>query len=82
MAFDNCTKQEEWIAALEQVACQTEELMANGETKVTCECGKTVDLFYAYRCLYCEIVYCRKCAEIHFGQTVEDYKKLWSATVA
>lgn len=42
--------------------------------KVRCPCLKNVLLKYAYRCLYCEIFYCKECAEQHFGKTVAEYR--------
>jgi len=35
---------------------------------VTCVCGKTINMHYAYRCLYCGIYFCETCAKAHFGQ--------------
>lgn len=66
---------EDWVKTLEHVADQTFELLNNDKSSVTCICGETIALFYAYRCLYCESLFCRNCAEEHFGQTVEDYRK-------
>lgn len=38
------------------------------------ECGKEIDLLFAYKCLYCGFYFCRKCAEKHFGKTIEEFK--------
>ena len=35
--------------------------------KVRCGCLKLICLKDAYRCLYCGIWFCKKCAEQHFG---------------
>lgn len=43
---------------------------------LTCTCGVRLTLASAYRCLYCGIYRCAKCAEEHFGQTFEQ----WAAT--
>jgi len=40
--------------------------------KIRCVCMKLINMKYAYRCLYCEIFYCRECAEQHFGKTVDE----------
>jgi hypothetical protein len=42
---------------------------------VRCPCLKLVRLRHAYRCLYCDIFFCKECAEQHFGKTVEEYKQ-------
>lgn len=42
--------------------------------EVTCRCGLTMPLRFAYRCLYCGEFYCMKCAEIHFGKSRQQYK--------
>jgi hypothetical protein len=41
--------------------------------EVTCGCGVTMPLRFAYRCLYCGEFYCQTCAEAHFGKTREQY---------
>lgn len=41
--------------------------------QVTCECGLTMPLRFAYRCLYCGAFFCQRCAETHFGKTREQY---------
>lgn len=58
------------------VAKQFKEAMYHeGEAvqKVTCGCGLTMPLRFAYRCLYCGEYYCMACAERHFGKTREEY---------
>ena len=40
---------------------------------VTCGCGQARALTMAFRCLYCGEWFCRNCAEIHFGQTVQEW---------
>lgn len=42
--------------------------------KVTCRCGITIPLRFAFRCLYCGEYFCTSCAEEHFGMTREEYK--------
>lgn len=28
-----------------------------------------------YKCLYCKVWYCEPCAELHFGKTVEEWRR-------
>ena len=58
------------------VAKQFREAMyQEGKTvqEVTCGCGLTMPLRFAYKCLYCGEFYCQSCAEQHFGKTREQY---------
>lgn len=41
--------------------------MTADKTTVKCGCHKKVKLIHAYRCLYCQVWYCKTCAEEHFG---------------
>lgn len=53
---------------------QCKEVYDQGDfCRVTCECGVSIDLPDAYRCLYCGIWFCFECAEKHFGKTVEQH---------
>ncbi len=36
------------------------------ETMVTCPCGFKTPMRQAFRCFYCGLYFCRKCAERHF----------------
>lgn len=36
---------------------------------IICPCGHSRALSRAYRCLYCGLYFCEKCAERHFGKT-------------
>lgn len=47
---------------------------ALAETGVPCECGNSYPLRSMYRCLYCGIWFCERCAEIHFGKTKAQYR--------
>ena len=38
------------------------------QPKITCLCGKTVPVMYAYRCYFCGAFWCPKCAGKHFDQ--------------
>lgn len=54
------------------VAKQFREAMYQpGKTvqEVTCGCGLTMPLRFAFKCLYCGEFYCQVCAEHHFGKT-------------
>ena len=33
---------------------------------ITCPCSRRIALVYAYKCFYCGIWWCKKCAEDHF----------------
>lgn len=39
--------------------------------QIYCGCGQMRAIELAYRCLYCGEWYCARCAEIHFGKTVQ-----------
>lgn len=41
---------------------------------IACSCGQLRALEMAYRCLYCGEWFCFPCAEIHFGETVLEWK--------
>ena len=53
---------------------QTKSLM-NGDDCVVCECGKSVQVKYVWRCLYCNIIRCKECSEKHFGKTVAEWNR-------
>lgn len=61
----------------QQVMAQLSEIQKQGanEIKVTCICEKRLPLFMAFRCLYCGIFMCQKCAESHFGKTRMEYNR-------
>lgn len=40
---------------------------------ITCNCGQLRHLTHAFRCLYCGEWYCSRCAEEHFGQTIQQW---------
>lgn len=43
------------------------------ESTVTCGCGNRQPLRYMFRCYYCGVFFCHKCAGEHFGKTREEY---------
>jgi len=53
------------------------QLMSAAKGKdVTCFCEKvTVPAFKLYRCYYCGIFFCDRCAPDHFGQTREEHNE-------
>jgi len=40
----------------------------NTQPKVTCLCGFTAPVQYMYRCFYCGLFLCNKCAAVHFSE--------------
>lgn len=44
---------------------------------ITCPCGANKILIYMYKCLYCGIFFCKKCAKEHFKiKNKEEQEKL------
>lgn len=41
---------------------------------ITCPCERRLALVSSYKCLYCGVWFCRRCAEEHFGKTVAEYR--------
>ena len=60
-------KELEWFAKQFREAVDTDS--------ITCECGRSIPLRFAYRCLYCGCYFCQRCAEEHFGKTRAQYLK-------
>ena len=56
------------------INAQEDDCVPAKHLKVRCACLKLVPMKYAYRCLYCEVFYCKECAETHFGKTVAEYR--------
>jgi hypothetical protein len=46
---------------------------ASNDGSIHCVCGRIRALTMAFRCLYCGVYFCRSCAEIHFGMTIQDW---------
>ena len=42
------------------------------DVKVTCCCGKSINVAKGYRCLVCGIVFCSVCAAYHFGYELNE----------
>jgi len=46
-----------------QTGCMTEL------PRVTCaECDRKLPVTFMYHCLYCEMFFCKRCAQFHFGK--------------
>jgi len=50
---------------------QWNEAVSGGS--VHCTCGLQRALPLAYKCLYCGVYFCARCAEKHFGKTIKDW---------
>jgi len=55
----------ERIPTLETIKNQASELNGS-ELAVTCPCGREGNVQDMFQCLYCEVWFCRKCAQDHF----------------
>ncbi|MBW2644563.1 MAG: hypothetical protein JRE23_00035 [Deltaproteobacteria bacterium] len=44
-------------------------MQAMKSSAVNCSCEIEFPLWLAFRCLYCGVYFCQKCAEKHFGKT-------------
>lgn len=53
------------------VASQVREV--GSSATVTCGCGRKIPIILSYRCYYCGVFLCAKCAGQHFGKTREEY---------
>lgn len=42
---------------------------------IHCCCDQLRAITMAYRCLYCGVWFCQRCAEIHFGMTLQEWIK-------
>lgn len=51
---------------------QLQEARQANRVQVTCPCGCTIAINYAFRCLSCGLWFCRPCAMRHMGATVVD----------
>ena len=56
------------------IARQASDMQSGGETH--CGCGVPINAMNSFRCVYCGLFLCVKCAEIHFGITREAYDAL------
>lgn len=64
--------EEERIAILNTIKMQAKEVL-HDKTLVSCgKCRRKIRIIHTYRCFYCSIIFCTRCAEKHFGKVVED----------
>lgn len=58
--------EEERIAIMSTIKAQTKEVLRD-KTIITCgKCRCEVRIIHTYRCFYCGIIFCTRCAEKHF----------------
>ena len=65
----------------ELVARQFREAMGDVPC-VTCPCGLNAPVRFLFRCLYCGVWFCQRCAEEHFGESRIAHNKRLSAKQA
>lgn len=58
----------------EHIRVQSHHGVTAQRVTVRCRCGWNRSMTYMFRCLYCKELFCQHCAELHFGQTVEEYR--------
>ena len=58
--------QEDKNTLLSLIYLQQEQIISIHGTIVTCFCGKRISVYYAYRCFFCGLYFCRECASRHF----------------
>lgn len=73
MTCDNDKNSTDWVKVLKKAAKQFKQALHEGV--VTCECGRTIPLRFLYKCLYCDLYFCQRCAGHHFGESRKDYQK-------
>lgn len=57
-----------WLRNAETVQSRTRQLLDVMGRRVRCGgCGRETGLLHAYRCYYCGIWFCERCAAGHFG---------------
>lgn len=69
--LDNCCADVE----AKRAAVRRQLHQVKHKARVTCGCGLTISVMYAFRCLYCGEYYCQRCAEAHFGMTRAEYER-------
>ncbi len=48
--------------------------LVKDETILCAECGKSIRIFYAYRCRWCGFYFCPVCADTHFGPDISEWR--------
>ena len=56
------------ISVLQTIADQSIEYIEMELPIVTCPCGNKYPMDRLYKCLYCDIFFCKGCASNHFGE--------------
>ena len=57
---------------LQKLIIRQTVIVSKHNFKLTCgACSKTFDIVGMYKCLYCGIWFCRRCAKIHFENNGE-----------
>lgn len=62
-----------------QVALQIQQAMKPSPTLITCGCGFSLPIRFAFKCLYCAEWFCNGCGEAHWGMTASEYQALRDA---
>lgn len=57
-----------------RVRAQFNDLKGENNAMVTCGCGNSIPVRFAFRCLYCREWFCQADAEAHFGKTLREYQ--------
>jgi len=52
---------------------QLKEAKQDIGSRITCGCGTRMRQHQAYKCFYCGVFFCEKCAAEHFGKTKDEY---------
>jgi hypothetical protein len=70
--IDEKPKTDEDVSVLfKLVLLQQTQLISIRGIIVTCYCGRTINVNYAFRCFYCGLYFCRICAARHFKNNME-----------
>lgn len=58
----------ERIPTLEVIGIQYNQIYEEDIPTIKCPCGKEYSLNNLFKCLYCEVFFCKSCASIHFSE--------------
>lgn len=58
-------------ATLKTVGKQYAKIYNKHLPTIECPCGREYRINNMFKCLYCEVFFCRSCAKEHFGQSRE-----------
>ncbi len=65
----------EYLDKLQRIYEQQKRIKLRPPLTLVCSCGTVFWMSNMYKCLYCKEYFCAKCAEAHFGKTVEQWRK-------